>query len=167
MTRSCGIAALVVLSAGTVGHAAGPPVTGPADSANYHSMETRMKRMTPILTVESIEAALPFWESLGFDRTAEVPEGDHLAFVSFEKDGIELMYQTVESVSGEMPALAAELGPSLLFVEVEDLDAVEAALKDFEVLRPRRSTFYGSDETVFREPTGNVVTFAQFAEEGD
>jgi len=27
---------------------------------------------------------------------------------------------------------------------------------------PRRTTFYGADELIVREPGGNVVTFAQF-----
>ena len=28
---------------------------------------------------------------------------------------------------------------------------------------PRRTTFYGADELIVKEPAGNVVTFAQFA----
>ena len=36
-----------------------------------------MKKVTPVLYVEEIEPALPFWmDRLGFEKTAEVPHGD-------------------------------------------------------------------------------------------
>ena len=41
-----------------------------------------VKKLTPILTVESIEPCLPFWmDALGFTKTVEVPHGDALGFV--------------------------------------------------------------------------------------
>ena len=70
-----------------------------------------LKRMTPILTVETIEPSLPFWmEGLGFEKTMEVPEGDHLGFAALEKGGFELMLQTRSSVEADLPALAG--GPT-------------------------------------------------------
>ena len=63
-----------------------------------------------------------------------------------------------------MPQLNdAARGRSFLFVEVPDLAAVEAALARHTVYMPRRSTFYGSEETGYVEPGGHYVTFAQFA----
>jgi hypothetical protein len=37
---------------------------------------------------------------------------------------------------------------------------------DYELLVPRRKTFYGAEEIFVREPGGNVVGFAQFGAEG-
>jgi len=34
-------------------------------------------------------------------------------------------------------------------------------LKGFEIVMPRRETFYGSTEIGYREPGGHFVTFAQ------
>ena len=48
--------------------------------------------------VDAIESCIPFWERLGFTKTAEVPEGDRLGFVILAKDAVEVMYQTHESV---------------------------------------------------------------------
>lgn len=123
-----------------------------------------MKRLSPVLYVEEIEPALPFWvDRLGFEKTAEVPEGDRLGFVILKRGGVEVMYQTRRSVEGDMPALAdTPMGGALLFVEVEDLDEVARALEGVEPVVPRRKTFYGSEELIVREPGGNVVTFAQF-----
>src|SRR5262249_24930854 len=109
-----------------------------------------------------------FWvERLGFAKAVEVPEGDHLAFVTLVKDGVELMYQTWSSVR-------ADAGPEIwraqpkdhtpLFIEGSDLAAIQRALAESDVLVKERTTFYGSRETIVRGPCGQIVTFAQFAE---
>lgn len=123
-----------------------------------------VKKLTPILYVEAIEPCLGFWtERLGFEIAAEVPEGDALGFVILEKDGVQVMYQTRTSVENDVPALAdTPMGGALLFIEVDDIDAVEAALEGIDRVVPRRSTFYGADELSVREPAGNIVGFAQF-----
>ncbi|MEW5930675.1 MAG: VOC family protein [Gemmatimonadota bacterium] len=125
-----------------------------------------MKKVTPVLYVEEIEPALPFWmERLGFEKTAEVPHGDRLGFVILQKGGVEIMYQTRDSVREDVPALGPmPTGGSMLFVQVDDLDAVERALEGIPPVTPRRMTFYGSEELIVREPAGNVVNFAQFPE---
>ena len=45
--------------------------------------------------------------TLGFTKTDEVPEGDHLGFVILKHGAVELMYQTRESVRADVPALDA------------------------------------------------------------
>lgn len=127
-----------------------------------------MKRLTPVLPVERIEPALDFWERrLGFERTTEVPEGDRLGFVILEREGVQVMYQTYASIANDVPALSkTPAGGTLLFIEVDDLDAVETALEGVEPVTPRRTTFYGADELIVREPGGHVVTFAEFGESG-
>lgn len=126
-----------------------------------------MKKLTPVLYVEEIEPVITFWERLGFEREIEVNEGDRLGFVSFKSGSVEILYQTRASVIKDAPALAdIPMGGSILFIEVDDLDAVAAALGDTEYVVPRRKTFYGADEITVREPGGNLVTFAQFGTEG-
>jgi uncharacterized glyoxalase superfamily protein PhnB len=126
-----------------------------------------MNKLTPVLYVEEIEPVLSFWtDRLGFARTVEVPEGDRLGFVILQKNGVEVMYQTRKSVEGDLPELAGSpMKGSFLFIEVEDLDAVERSLEGIRPVVPRRKTFYGADELIVREPAGNAVTFAQFASE--
>jgi hypothetical protein len=122
-----------------------------------------VKKLTPILTVVSIEPSLPFWvDALGFAKTAEVPHDGALGFVILEKGGYEVMIQSVASMEADVPAVAPPAGGSILFLEIEDLSAIEKAVADYELLVPRRKTFYGSEEIFVREPGGNVVGFAQF-----
>ena len=125
----------------------------------------KFNRLTPVLMVESIEPCLPFWiDRLGFEKTAEVPQGDQLGFVILARDGVEIMYQTRESVQEDVAPLASSpMKGAFMFIAVEDLDEIEQALQGVEPVVPRRKTFYGADELIVREPAGNVVTFAQFA----
>jgi hypothetical protein len=73
------------------------------------------------------------------------------------------MYQAQASVEADAPVLLGlPLGGTILFIEVDDIDAIENALEGTEIVVPRRQTFYGSTEIFVREPAGNVVGFAQF-----
>ena len=126
----------------------------------------RIKRISPVLVVDAIEPVLPLWEALGFARTAEVPHGDRLGFVILAADGLEVMYQTADSVR-EDAAVVTEgrrlLAAAALFVEVDDLAEAEKRLPPgTDVVVRRRKTFYGSTETILRDAADNVVTLAQF-----
>ncbi len=134
------------------------------------AQETRVNKVTPIMTVEAIEPCLPFWtDRLGFEVTVSVPHGDHMGFAILQKGGAELMYQTRASVHDDLgrmapsyPGLATDManGMSTLFIEVEALDPVVEALEGAEIVVPRRQTFYGMDEIFARAPCGTLVGFA-------
>ena len=127
-----------------------------------------IRKLTPVLVVDAIEPCLPFWiDRLGFTKTVEVPEGDALGFVILVKDGIEVMYQSRASVAHDAPGTldtTARLA-TCLFLEVDDVAAIEEAMRGVEVVVPRRRTFYGMDEIGVREPGGSVVMFAQPTEQ--
>jgi uncharacterized glyoxalase superfamily protein PhnB len=125
----------------------------------------KLNKLSPVLVVDAIEPCLSFWvDRLGFTRIAELPDGDRLGFVILQKDGIEVMYQSRESVRKDIPALAdAPAGGTSLYIDVADVAAVERAVKGAEIVVPRRKTFYGADEIGVREPGGNAVIFGQHA----
>jgi uncharacterized glyoxalase superfamily protein PhnB len=124
-----------------------------------------LKQLTPVLIVEAIEPCLGFWTGgLGLEQVHQVPgPNGKLMFASVKRGSIEVMYQTRASVLEDDPAMAAELaGRSIvLFLEVDDLDAVEQAVAGAPVVKPRHKTFYGSEEIYVREPGGHTVGFAQ------
>jgi uncharacterized glyoxalase superfamily protein PhnB len=130
-----------------------------------------MKRLTPNLLVESIEDVLPFWEAMGFERTAEVPHGGRLGFVGLTRGDAELMFQSRASLETDLPEAVPErcdhsgLG---LFVEIDMPfdDLVERIGRtDAQVLVPDRRTFYGAREIAVRTPDGLFVVFAAFEED--
>jgi uncharacterized glyoxalase superfamily protein PhnB len=123
-----------------------------------------VKRITPILFVQEIEPVLPFWvDALGFEKTIEVPHGDKLGFVALQKDGTEVMYQTYASLGEDMPQIAeaAKKGPTFLYIEVDNLDAILGGLKKHRMTMPERTAFYGMREVGFQDPAGHYLTFAQ------
>ena len=124
-----------------------------------------VKKITPVLLVDEIEPILSFWiEGLGFTKTIEVPDGRKLGFVALEKGASEVMYQTYASVEKDAPpamAAAARKGPTYLYLEVENLDAVLAAMKDVQKVMPERTAVYGMREFAVQDPGGHFITFAQ------
>jgi uncharacterized glyoxalase superfamily protein PhnB len=94
----------------------------------------------------------------------EVPEGNKIGFVSLQKAGVELMYQSYASVEKDssFSAQGYAKGPSFLYIEVDSLDDVIAATKGARVVMPERKTFYGAREIGIKDPAGHALTFAQF-----
>ena len=124
-----------------------------------------VKRITPVLLVKDIEPIVPFRvDRLGFAKTIEVPDGNKLGFVAFQKGTAEVMYQTYASVEKDAPSsmsAQARKGPTYLYMEVDNLDAVLAAMKDAKIVMPVRTAFYGMREFGVQDPGGHFITFAQ------
>jgi uncharacterized glyoxalase superfamily protein PhnB len=120
-----------------------------------------MNKLTPNLIVASIEACLPFWvDRLHFEKTVEVPEGERLGFVILRRGAVELMLQTRASVAKDVPAISADVGHAVLYLEVADLEPIRQALEGWPRVVPERTTFYGARELIVRDPDGHVVFFA-------
>jgi uncharacterized glyoxalase superfamily protein PhnB len=133
-------------------------------------MPFSVRRITTVLVVDRVEPSLEFWEErLGFARIAEVPHDGALGFAMLQRDGVEVMLQSVASVRDDLPVgTVSEPGTaSALFMEVSDLNAVEEALAGYPIAMPRRTTFYGMMEIGVREPGGHWVTFAQPEKAGE
>lgn len=124
-----------------------------------------VKKITPILFVERVEPCVKFWlDRFGFEKTAEVPDGNNLAFAMLQKGNIELMYQSYASADKDVTPISQQVrkGPTFLYVEVDNLDDTISAIQGTEVVMPVRTTFYGSKEIGIKDPAGHYVTFAQF-----
>ncbi|HVH88472.1 MAG TPA: VOC family protein [Terriglobales bacterium] len=123
-----------------------------------------LKKITPVLYVNEVEPCVQFWtERFGFQKTAEVPDGDRLGFVILQKNDLELMYQSFASARKDAPAIATEIegGRTFLYMEVEKLEPFIAATKNANVVLPLRTTFYGAKEIGVKDPAGHVVVFAE------
>ena len=127
----------------------------------------QVKKITPVLFVKELEPCVHFWmDRFGFQKIAEVPDGDKLAFAMLQKGNVELMYQSYASADkdvGTNISQAVRQGPTFLYVEVDSLDETIVAVKGVEVVMPKRQTFYGSTEIVIKDPAGHFITFAEFA----
>ena len=126
-----------------------------------------VKRITPVLFVQEVEPSVKFWvERFGFEKTAEVPEGDKLAFAILQKGNWELMFQSYASADKDVGTPISQMvrkGPTFLYVEVDNLAETIKAVQGSEEVMPRRETFYGSTEIAIKDPAGHYLTFAEFA----
>src|SRR2546428_12138831 len=107
-------------------------------------------RITPVLRVKDIEPIVPFWvDRLGFAKTIKVPDGNKLGFVAFQKGTAEVMYQTYASVEKDAPSsmsAQARKGPTYLYMEVDNLVALLAAMKVAKIDKLVLTAFYGMSE---------------------
>lgn len=124
----------------------------------------QIKRMTANLYADRIEDCVDFWvKRLEFAKTVEVPGDGGLVFAAVQKGDIELMYGTYASLDHDL-AGKYQRGSSYLFIEVDDLDAVLAAMKGVDLLLPVHKTFYGATEFTVADPAGHLITFARFGD---
>lgn len=131
------------------------------------TQHSQITQLSPVVLVDAIEPCLPFWiDRLGFALHVKVEDGDRLGFAILLKDGVQVMYQTRDSLRKDLPQLAeATLTPTnVLYLNVADIDAVEHDLAGLTLTVPRRQTFYGATEVGVREPGGTLVLFAQSGE---
>ena len=121
-------------------------------------------KITAVLIVQEVEKSLAFWvDRMGFEKTAEVPEGDRIGFAMLACGGAELMIQSMASVRKDEPKFVPH-GPvngASLFVEVDDFEATLTRLAGYPIEMPERTTFYGMREIGVRDPGGNIVIFAK------
>ncbi len=123
----------------------------------------KITSITPVLVVDAVEPTRDFFLQAGFEVLFDVPEGDRLGFAGLAKDGLQVMVGTRGNAneSAGMQALTRTSRAAVVFIEVDDVDAIIAALAGRKVCDERHKTFYGADEISYEEPGGNIVTFAR------
>ena len=133
---------------------------------------TILRKATPVLVVDRIEPVLPFWQKLGLNAVTEVPDAaakdGRLGFVILAGEGVELMYQTLASVAGDLvksvsvkDAFRTAPQQTTLYIEVSRVADVESKLASERLVMPKRTTFYGATELGYTDPAGNIVIFSE------
>jgi hypothetical protein len=118
---------------------------------------------TPVLFVDRVEPTRDFFKRAGFEVMFEVPEGDRVGFAGMHHGGVQVMIETRGNTNegAALQKLTKESKHAVVFIEVDDLDAVIGMLKGARVLVERHKTFYKADEISYEEPGGHVITFAK------
>ncbi len=125
-----------------------------------------LRKLTPNLYTDDVESCVNFWtERLAFEKTIEVPDGGRLVFAALQLGKFEIMYGTYASLDKDIPAGSYQRGTSFLFLEVDDVGSVFAAMQGAPIILPVHQTFYGATEFTVKDPAGHLITFAQFAKQ--
>ena len=124
-------------------------------------------KSTPVLTAELIEPVIQFFKDIGFEVTMTVPEGEQLGFAILKRGDVEVMAQNYASIENDIPKIAQAIrsSPSALFIEVSDIDEIAKKIAKYEMVHPKRETFYGATEITVKSPGGHFITFAEFKAE--
>ena len=115
-----------------------------------------MRRVTPMLHVPDIDAALRWYESIGFEvlNTAK-DDGDTVWAMMRFGDGLVML-----NVGGQ-PSAAWRREVDL-YVETDRVDELYASLKDrVDVVEPPHDTFYGMRELIIRDLNRFWITFGE------
>jgi uncharacterized glyoxalase superfamily protein PhnB len=124
-----------------------------------------LKKLTPNCMVEDVARTLDYYRDiLGFTAIATVPEQPPYNWAMVVSDGVALMFQSRESLAGEMPLYAGmPVGGSLgFYIDVADVRGHYERLKGkVDLVLDLRHTFYGATEFAFRDCNGYVLCFAE------
>jgi hypothetical protein len=72
--------------------------------------------------------------------------------------------KSIASAEKGVPAAAKDIaGHTFLYIEVEKLDPIIAALKGVDIVLPLRTTFYGAKEIGVKDSAGYMVVLAEMA----
>jgi len=124
-----------------------------------------LKKLTPNLMVEDVARTLAFYRDiLGFEAVMTLPETAPFDFAIVRRDHVELMFQSRQSLSENVPALAGSaIGASQTFyIEITGLTDLYQQLQDkLEIVVDLHTTFYGTQEVYFRDINGYILSFSE------
>lgn len=122
-----------------------------------------MKSISPNIFVKDIHATIAFYEQLGFKEVNRVPDKGEPVWVMMVLGEVTFMFQTMESLGQDLPAISRRSGGSLLlYIQVEGIREFFEKIKDHAtVIKGLEKTFYGATEFSIQDPNGYVLTFAE------
>jgi len=125
-------------------------------------MPVHFAAVTPVLIVGTVEPTRSFFcDRLGFAVLTELEHDRLPGFATLQRGGVRVMVQSDASLRAEVGENYVP-GPykGVVYVEVDDVEALVPEVADADVVLPLRRTFYGMHEIGVREPGGNIVVFA-------
>ncbi len=123
-----------------------------------------MNSLTLNLMVGDVDAAVDWYRKhLGFEAVMQVPEERPFVWAMTGNNGAVIMFQSRESLSGELSNFAdMPIGGALtLYLKIGDPDEIYERIKDdVDIVKPPYTAPYGAREFVLRDLNGLYLTLA-------
>lgn len=123
-----------------------------------------METIAPNIFVNDLAATTAFYNRLGFEVVASVPddEGKDL-FVMMQNGSVTIMFQTFKSIENTLPQVSRQNGGSLLlYIKMKGIRKFFEQVKDqVTVLTGLEKTFYGATEFSIVDINQYMLTFAE------
>jgi len=122
-----------------------------------------MQSLAPNIFVNDINETIAFYRQLGFELTMTVPEEGDYVWAMMSCGEVTFMFQTFESLGGELSEISRQDGGSLIFyIKTENIRSFFERIKDkVKVLKGLEKTFYGATEFSILDNNEYVLTFAE------
>ncbi len=122
-----------------------------------------MESVSPNIFVSDINSTIDFYSRLGFKLIATVPETGDLVFAMMMCGKVTFMFQTFESLAGELPLISRQPGGSLLFyIQIKGIRSFYEQIKDqVTIVKGLEKTFYGATEFSIQDNNQYILTFAE------
>ncbi len=123
------------------------------------------KKLTPNIVVDDISKSITFYRNLlDFELVTTVPEKGDFEWAMMRNGETEIMFQTRNSISNEIPSFKDKpLGGALLFyIDVDKINKLYGLLKaKTKLVQDIHTTFYGAVEFTIEDCNGYLLTFAE------
>ncbi|HEY1872017.1 MAG TPA: VOC family protein [Chitinophagaceae bacterium] len=122
-----------------------------------------MEMLSPNIYVRDMTQTISFYELLGFQIIVSVPGEKVPIFVLMKSGSVNIMFQSFDSIRGELPAISRTDGGSiLLYIKMKGVRNFYEKIKNtVTVLRGFEKTFYGATEFSILDINNYMLTFAE------
>jgi uncharacterized glyoxalase superfamily protein PhnB len=122
-----------------------------------------METISPNIIVKDIHQTISFYKLLGFELIATVPEQGDYTWAMMKSGNVVFMFQTFESLAGELPAISRQDGGSLLFyIGIKNIRSFFKNIKDnVKIVKGLEKAFYGATEFSIIDNNNYILTFAE------
>ncbi|MBI5727749.1 MAG: VOC family protein [Ignavibacteriales bacterium] len=122
-----------------------------------------MESISPNIFVKDINQTIAFYKTLGFELTMTVPDTGDIVFAMMTCGKVIFMFQTFDSLAGELPEISRQAGGSLLlYIQITAIRKFFEKIKDrVRVIKGLEKTFYGATEFSIEDNNGFILTFAE------
>ena len=122
------------------------------------------KALTPNLLVADVDQSVEFYQNLGFEKIAQVPEHGKPQWAMVKRDEVSLMLQDKKSAETDLPFryTNGQNAGALLYFDVEDVEEIKSLINGKAlVVKDIHSTFYGTNELMVADPDHYLLIFAE------
>lgn len=122
------------------------------------------KALTPNLLVADVDQSVEFYQNLGFEKIAQVPEQGKPQWAMVKRDEVSLMLQDKKSAETDLPFryTNGQNAGALLYFDVEDVEEIKSLINGKAlVVKDIHSTFYGTNELMVADPDHYLLIFAE------
>jgi catechol 2,3-dioxygenase-like lactoylglutathione lyase family enzyme len=122
---------------------------------------SNIKKITPVLLAEDVDACVAFWNALGLSTTMSFPFEGRTGFAALSGSGGELMYQSFALSRAQDANAIAGVQRAVIYLDVGSVNEVLARIGNAEIVVPVRETGHGTREVHVRDPAGNLIGFSE------